>query len=175
MNCKIYFPNLTPDDFQREDKNNESISLTYGEIFPGDFMNFMETYFRNLPNPYMLDVGSGCGRFAEYVSKHGGFAVDGIEIDKNRHEKSLQEKKYNTHFIHDDFENISFHSYNILYCCNACFDKKDNHRLYHKILNEFKGLCILFEKPKLFKKFFHKQYYVKTSWNLQQEIYLIFM
>ena len=112
----------------------------------------------------MIDIGSGCGRLVEYVSKHGQFPVDGVEIDEKRYKKSIQQKKFNTQYIYNDFENVDFSSYNILYCCNVCFDKKDNHRLYHKILKEFKGLCILFEKPKIFRNFFHKQYFVKTTW-----------
>lgn len=175
MNSSVYFPKLEPSDFLISDKNTNSDSLTYGEIFPSDFMNVMERYIRNTPNPYMIDIGSGCGRLVEYVSKHGQFPVDGIEIDKKRYEKSIHEKNFNTHYIYDDFENVDFSPYNILYCCNVCFDKRDNHRLYHKILKEFKGLCVLFEKPKIFRNFFHKQYFVKTTWNLQQEIYLIFM
>ncbi len=166
MDVRIYFPHL--EHFHQKDES----SHPYGEIFSSDFMNFMQPYLRNQPHPYMLDVGSGCGRFAEYVSKHGGFPVDGVEIDIDRFEKSQKQKKFNTEFIYGHFEKINFEPYSILYCCNLFFTEEDNQRLCQKIEKEFKGLCILYTRP--FPDRFYKRYFVKTSWNLNQDIYLIF-
>jgi hypothetical protein len=147
----------------------------YGEIFPNDFMNFMHRYIRNIPFPYMIDVGSGFGILAEYVSKHGIFRVDGIEMDRYRYERSIQSKKYDTVYLHGCFTNISFENYNILYSCTLFWKKGDANRFYDKIKQEFKGLCVLYEKPEQLKDYFHKKYVVKTTWNLEQTIYLIFM
>lgn len=169
----LVFDKISNDDFYITDFNNTS--LYYGEANYKDVYKIIKKYKKN--NFNMLDVGSGCGKIVFTCCIELDISVDGIEIDKNRFQKSeLLQEKLNLYdkvnFINDNFSNLYFGNYDILYCCNLIFEDKDNELLYKKILKEFTGLFILFKFEKILLPYFISQECVNCSWSKNVAIYI---
>ena len=134
-------------------------SYFYGEADINDLYKIINTIIHeyydveNESSLSFIDIGSGTGKLILYLYEHSMLNIVGIEIIKHRYSKSLElleqiNKKINKinypEFIYDDFKNIYFGNYDILYCCNLVFSDEDNNILYNKLLNECKGYVILF-------------------------------
>ena len=167
---------IKSEDFQISnelDRNNSS--FIYGEVCHQDLSNLiskLEFFDRTF-----LDIGSGCGKIVIYLAYKFDIFIDGIEIDKNRFQKSLQLLETfklfnNISFFNTDFRKVYFGNYDIIYCCNLVFSKEDNNELYKKIIKEFRGICMLFNFNHLIKKYLIKTEKIKTSWNSSENIYL---
>ena len=101
----------------------------------------------------------------------------GIEIHNARFNQSitLQDEldiHANTEFMKEDFRNIYFGNYNVLYCCNTIFEEEENNILFDKINEEFNGYFILFEYDNVLKPYFIKEMNVRTSWNKNVPVYI---
>ena len=173
MNYKI-----SPEDYQISynlDKSNNS--YIYGEVNSSNIINILQNI--EYKNRIFLDIGSGCGKLIMDVSYELDITCTGIEIDINRFNKSLeiQEKKslFNVEFINNDFRNIYFGYYDIIYCCNTIFSKEDNKYLYHKIIKEFNGYLLLFNYDHLLKKYLIDKKKVITSWCKEVVIYIFYI
>ena len=173
---KLLFEKIDLDDFKITDKINlNRSSLTYGEVSNLDIGNLISSLKINCEN--MLDVGSGCGKLVIYLAITLNINIDGIEIDKNRFNKSeylletydLYDK---VNFINDTYENLYFGNYDLIYCCNLVFEYEDNIKLYNKIKNEFNGIVILFIYDKILLPYLTSQHIVKTSWSNEVPIFL---
>ena len=142
--------------------DNESIKLVFDQVFANGSKNECE---RGLYS--FLDVGSGCGRLCEYLHNHFDFFVCGVEVDRQRFEKSLDKNANCDEFLEflcDDFRNIYFGNYDILYCCNTVFSHEDNHALYKKIVREFKGMCFLLDYNSILLPYYKEKFVINTSW-----------
>ena len=164
------------EDFQICDElDDNNSSFIYGEVCHielSEIIKKLEIFDRTF-----LDIGSGCGKVVIYLAYKFNLLIDGIEIDKNRYEKSLHLlEKYNLFnnisFYNTDFNKVYLGNYDVIYCCNLVFSKEDNHKLFKKIIKEFSGIVILFYYNYLFKNYLIKTYNIKTSWNRNQEIYI---
>ena len=102
--------------------------------------------------------------------------IEGIEIQKNRYEKAtnLLNNKMNTNivFYNDNFQNIYFGNYDLLFCCNTIFTEEDNNILYNKIINEFNGIFILCTLTHKLLHFFAEKKYIKCSWYSEIPVYI---
>ena len=160
-----------------DESNIHKSSLIYGEVSHIDIKNIISSLNSNLNCENILDIGSGCGKLVVYIALKLNINVDGIEIDKNRFNKSEELLEYydiynKVNFINDTFENIYFGNYDIIYCCNLVFDNEDNNKLYHKIEKEFNGIFILFEFNNILLPYLKYSEYIKTSWNSKVKIYI---
>ena len=166
---------VLPEDYtisEDLDKNNES--YIYGEVNPINIIEIIKNI--NYDNRTFLDIGSGCGKIIISIADKLNITSTGIEIDKNRFNKSLKIQEKYLHlgidFINTDFRNIYLGSYDIIYCCNTIFSKNDNKLLYKKLMNEFKGYLLLFEYDFTLKKFLLDKKIIKTSWSKEVPIYI---
>ena len=169
----LVFNKINKDDFYIKDLNNTS--LYYGEANYDDIHKIIKKYKKN--NYHMLDVGSGCGKIVLSCCMELNISVDGIEIDEDRFKKSeLLLEKLNLYdkinFINDNFSNLYFGNYDILYCCNLIFEDKDNDMLYKKIIKEFTGLFILFKFDKILLPYLISKDSVNCSWSKNVAIYI---
>lgn len=73
--------------------------------------------------------------------------------------------------INNFANNRKWGNYDLLYCCNTVFEYEENNKLYKKLVNEFKGVCFLFNYGDKLKNNFHKKYTVKTSWQQNVSLY----
>ena len=164
------------EDFQISselDRNNPS--FIYGEVCHIDLsilINKLEILDRTF-----LDIGSGCGKIVIYLAYKFNLFIDGIEIDKDRYQKSLELlESFNLYnnitFFNNDFREIYLGNYDVIYCCNLVFSKEDNNELFKKIIREFNGIIILFYFNHLIKKYLIKTEKIKTSWNREENIYI---
>ncbi|VVU95797.1 hypothetical protein CPAV1605_1553 [seawater metagenome] len=173
---QIYFERICGSDYDiAPELSTNSSSLIYGEVSHNDIYKIINEIKSNESN--FLDIGSGCGKLAIYLAKKLNVFVDGIEIDKNRYEKSNQLiDKFDlfdkVSFINNDFRNLYFGNYDFLYCCNLVFDQEDNNILYLKIEKEFNGIFILFEYSNKLSQYFIKQEQVQTSWSKRVNIFI---
>ncbi|MBI96151.1 hypothetical protein CL656_03305 [bacterium] len=162
--------NIDPEDYKMDDKFNSS--LIYGEC---DSYN-LYTILNKIQNKYninsFLDVGSGCGKIIIYLAKNfNHIYFEGVEIQKNRYDKSiklLNNDKYhfeNISFLNDDFKNLYFGNYDVIYCCNTIFTEEDNDILYNKILNEFKGTFILTTMSCKIIQYYKEKIMIRSSWH----------
>jgi len=171
MNLKI-----DQEDFKVDKKLNHQISsYLYGEANYISIYDVIKKYC--FEDCKFIDVGSGCGKIVVYVVKNLGIYADGVEIDRNRYNKSLNLlKEYNLYdkieFLNQDFQNIYFGNYDILYCCNLIFSDEHNIKLYNKILKEFNGIFLLFDFSNDIEEYLIDQITVKTSWNRGQTIFV---
>lgn len=170
----LSFKKLKNNDFEIYDLNQiNNKSLIYGESNHEDVLDIVKSIkFSN-----MLDVGSGYGKLTIFISKKLNVYVDGIEIDKKRYEQSLNILENNdvydkVSFINDNFQNLYFGSYDLLYCCNLVFEDNDNEILYNKILKEFSGTFILFEYNSKLVQFFLYKKIIECTWCKSVEIFV---
>lgn len=148
-----------------------STSYVYGEIYQG----FIHDILRNMNCEYcrFVDIGSGSGNVLLELCNMENVELVGIEIDEDRYNESVVklEKWCNVELIHNNFENIYFGNYDILYCCNCVFENEDNDTLYNKILREFKGKCFLFTYDNKLLPYYKKSFEISTSWVKKTELY----
>ena len=121
-------------DKQMDEKNK---SFVYGEVDYLPFVTLLKddnvTFY---PGDSFIDIGSGCGKFLSGIAMQQYFKemyFHGIEIHNARFNQSimLQDEldiHANTEFIKEDFRNVYFGNYNVLYCCNTIFEEEENGR-----------------------------------------------
>ena len=176
INLKLLNSKISEEDFKFLKKNNyEDSSFIYGEICNKDLLNILIKYIRD--EKTMLDVGSGCGKLSIYIALKLNIYVEGIEIVKNRFLKSEKLLEFyniyeKVNFINDDFKNLYFGNFEIIYCCNLVFSDYHNNLLYQKIEKEFNGLFILFEYNNLLANYLIDKVVIKCSWNKHTEIFI---
>ena len=150
-------------------------SFLYGEANYNSIYEIIKKYY--FEDCKFVDIGSGCGKIVIYLVNNLNIFADGIEIDQNRYNKSLNLlDKFNLYdkidFFNQDFQNIYFGNYDILYCCNLVFSEEHNNKLYNKIIKEFNGIFLLFDYNSDLEKYFIEEFYIKTSWNRGQNIFV---
>tara|TARA_E500000178_G_C16800720_1_gene652298 strand:+ start:127 stop:663 length:537 start_codon:yes stop_codon:yes gene_type:complete len=155
--------------------NKNNSSYTYGEVSCKDLLEIINQL--NLCDRLFLDIGSGCGKIVLYLAFKLNMISEGIEIDKNRFDKSIEflnrfNLSNNVTFYNESFEKVYLGNYDIIYCCNLVFSNEDNKILYKKIVKEFKGISILFDYDDVLSRFLIKKYNVKTSWSNYQIVYI---
>ena len=182
---------LIDENLEIHSKNFTSFnsSYFYGEADITDIYKIINTIIENNydieneNNLTFIDIGSGTGKLILYLYEHSQLNSVGIEVIKHRYLKSLElleqitnDKKINKvnypEFILDDFKNIYFGNYDILYCCNLVFSDEDNNILYDKLINECKGHVILFNYNNKIKSNLLKEFNIKTSWSNNFLIFL---
>ena len=160
---------ISPREYNSASNKNE----IYGEFKNQEYINLI----KELPYPIlkMIDVGSGCGKGLIYLckSKIGKDLeyVCGIEINEYRYTKSksllsiqapsIQNK---LEFVCEDFKNITFVSYDLVYCCNIMFEPELNKKLIDKLLQEKISIFILYTIEPRCRHLFWKRILVNTSW-----------
>lgn len=160
------------DYFISNELEQSNKSYIYGEVCSKSFINILNTYYNE--NKNFIDIGSGCGRLINEISLNTQLFCTGVEIDENRFIKSMKitENQNNIELLKNHFKDIYFGNYDILYCCNLVFEKEENNLLYQKILNEFNGLCFLYNYSKILRPYYKKQYLINTSWQNNVPLYL---
>jgi len=158
------------------DKNNQS--YIYGEVNPIDIIDVLKEL--NYENYSFLDIGSGCGKIILSVAYELNIFCTGVEIDTLRYNKSMElldkiNVEHNVEFLNNDFKDIYFGNYDIIYCANTVFEKEDNKILYNKILREFNGYLFLFDYDYNLKKYLICQKIIKTSWSKNVILYIFFI
>lgn len=132
---------------------------------------------------HFIDIGSGTGKLILYLYENTLLNLYGIEIIEHRYDKSvklLEEMINNKNidkinypdFVHNDFKNIYFGNYDIVYCCNLIFSKDDNELLFYKFKNEFQGYVLLFFYDDTIKNNLIKEFHINTSWCMNVSIFL---
>lgn len=156
------------------DINNKS--FIYGEVNHEDLLNLINNLSIDITNYHFLDIGSGAGKICIYVNMKLNLLSTGVEIDINRYNDSiiLSENMNldNIYFINDNYKNIFFGDYDILYCCNIVFEFSENKYLFKKILKEFNGIFILFEFDNTLLPYLVKETTINTSWSKNVSIYI---
>ena len=156
--------------------NKENTSYIYGEANYKDLL----LIFKKFKISNFLDIGSGNGKIVLAVAIFMDIFSTGIEIDEGRYDRSLyylnhmnDHKLYESvNFLNDDFRNIFFGEYDLIYCCNTVFSENDNHSLYEKINSEFYGIFILFDYPKNFRKYLIFEKQILTTWSKNVNVYI---
>tara|TARA_B100001248_G_C27293346_1_gene413564 strand:+ start:150 stop:674 length:525 start_codon:yes stop_codon:yes gene_type:complete len=171
MNLKIEKDDFIIDKYL----DQKHTSFLYGEANHDSIYKIIKKYY--FEDCKFIDIGSGCGKIVVHLVNNLNIFADGIEIDSNRFKKSLYLlDKFNLYdkidFYNQDFQNIYFGNYDILYCCNLVFTDEDNKKLYKKIVNEFNGIFLLFDFNNQLKKYFLEEVKIKTSWNKGQTIFV---
>ncbi len=159
-----------------ENLNKENTSFIYGEANYKDLLLIFKKFKIN----NFLDIGSGSGKIVLAVAIYMNIFSSGIEIDEGRYNKSIfylnhfnDHKLYErTEFFNDDFRDIYFGEYDLIYCCNTVFSDIDNESLYEKIKSEFYGIFILFDYPNNFKKYLIFEKEISTTWNKNVKVYI---
>jgi len=157
--------------------DNQNKSLIYGETNYKDLLIIFDKLYSIYNINTMIDIGSGCGNLLIYLaSKFHDIYFEGIEIQKNRYDKSIDNiMKHdldNICIYHDSFINTYLGNYDLLFCCNTIFCDEDNDKLYNKIINEFSGIFILFTMhPKILNYFIEKTT-INTSWCKEVNIFI---
>lgn len=148
-------------------------SYIYGEIYSIDLYNIIKNI--DCENLSFIDIGSGNGNVLLELKKINALNLYGIEIDKNRYEKSIcnveKNNIYDIEIICGDYNDLYFGNYDILYCCNCIFEEEDNTKLYDKIKREFKGHCYLFNYDKTLIPYYKGSYIISTSWVRKTELH----
>ena len=157
--------------------NNDNQSLIYGETNYKDLFNIIEKLSLNYNITTIIDVGSGCGNLLIYLaSKFDDIYFEGIEIQKNRYDKSIDNiNKYeldNICIYNDSFINTYLGNFDLLFCCNTIFCDEDNDKLYNKIINEFSGIFILFTMHPKILNYFIEETTINTSWCKKVNIFI---
>ena len=166
------------------DKEDFKIDLTlddqvssyhYGEANYLSIYEIIKKYY--FENCNFIDIGSGSGKIVIYLVNKLNINADGVEIEPSRYLKSLKLlEKYDLYhkieFYNQDFNEIYFGNYDILYCCNLIFTEEDNKKLYNKIISEFKGIVLLMDYDYELQKHLLEYHFIKTSWNKGQYIFV---
>jgi 2-polyprenyl-3-methyl-5-hydroxy-6-metoxy-1,4-benzoquinol methylase len=164
------------------DLRQSNTSYIYGEVNNESFSEILYSIFshedkESLKLYKFLDIGSGCGRLCTFLQNKYDFFVSGIEIDRQRYQTSINNgnETDKLEFICNNFSNVHFGEYDILYCCNTVFEDEDNDALYKKIIREFKGICFLFNYDKNMLPYYKDEFVIKTSWALKTPLYLFIL
>jgi ubiquinone/menaquinone biosynthesis C-methylase UbiE len=155
-------------------------SFTYGEVYSDSVINTISNLYNEdilFEDYYFIDIGCGCGKLLVDITNTLNINSCGIEIEPTRFEEcKLQIENYKMdskiELYNDNFKNIYFGNYDVLYCCNFVFSKEDNLMLYKKIINEFTGYVILFDYNHILKPFYISEHIVKTSWSPNVKIFV---
>lgn len=154
-------------------------SYIYGEIDNDSIKTVFDKFFdKNMDLYSFIDIGSGCGRLCAFLQEHYNFFIYGVEIDRQRYEKSIKNSAFSNGFseiLCDDFQNLYFGNYDILYCCNTAFSDEDNEVLYKKIVNEFNGKCFLFDYNRILIPYYKDKFVIKTSWSKNTYLYMFLL
>ena len=115
---------------------------TYGEINDLQFLyNEIKNIFsfnNILDQDYIFyDFGSGYGKIVNFFSEHYKKSI-GIEIDKERFQKSLIYVSNNIEFYNINFFDQNIESSCIILINNLCLGTGTNKRLSYKLLDECK-------------------------------------
>ena len=167
---------IEEDDFIVDSCLDSNISsFLYGEANYKSIYEIIKKYY--FEDCKFIDIGSGCGKIVIHLVNNLDIYADGVEIDQNRYNKSLKLlDKFNLYdkidFFNQDFQNVYFGNYDILYCCNLVFSEDHNKILYNKIIREFDGVFLLFDYNCDLEKYFVEEIYIKTSWNRGQNIFV---
>ena len=153
---------------------------TYGEINDLQFLyNEIKNIFsfnNILDQDYIFyDFGSGYGKIVNFFSKHYKKSI-GIEIDKERFQKSLIYLSNNI-----EFYNINFFDQNIKSSCivlinNLCLGIGTNKRLSYKLLDECKknDMIILTKQMPSLKKYYLYYKTIECSWGNSELYFYLF-
>lgn len=153
---------------------------TYGEINDLQFLyNEIKNIFsfnNILDQDYIFyDFGSGYGKIVNFFSEHYKKSI-GIEIDKERFQKSLIYVSNNI-----EFYNINFFDQNIKSSCivlinNLCLGIGTNKRLSYKLLDECKknDMIILTKEMPSLKKYYLYYKTIKCSWGDSELYFYLF-
>lgn len=153
---------------------------TYGEINDLQFLyNEIKNIFsfnNILDQDYIFyDFGSGYGKIINFFSKYYKKSV-GIEIDKERFEKSLMYNKDNIEFYNINFFDQNIESSCVILINNLCLGIGTNKRLSYKLLEECKknDMIILTKEMPALKKYYLYYKTMECSWgNSELYFYLI--
>ena len=147
---------------------------TYGEIddvktLHQEIINITSSNKLDLKNYLFYDFGSGYGKIVNYFSNHCLESI-GIEIDRERYEKSLQFKSDNIHFLNFDFYYTKIKNPNIILINNLCLGIGTNKRLSLKLLNECtkNDILILTKKMVNLENYYLYHQLVKCSWGYSE-------
>jgi len=179
---------IEEEDFFIDDKLDKSnSSYIYGEVSVESMFKIFDTIdlIDSKESCSIIDIGSGCGKLVIGTAIKYNVMIDGVEIDKERYQKSIKLLEYiqennlceqnlysNIYFFNNSFKDIYLGNYDIVYCCNLVYSKNDNKILFEKILREFSGYLFLFCYEKNLRPYYKKQFIVKTSWNDEQKLFL---
>ena len=157
--------------------NSYNSSFFYGEVNNNDISSIIKCILKEIKCDYnlnFLDIGSGCGKLVIFLNENTNLYCTGIEIIEHRYLKSLNliNENYDIEFFNDNFKNIYFGNFDIIYCCNLVFSEDDNNLLYHKLNNEFKGYALLFTYNNKINHYLINEFKVNTSWQKNVNIYL---
>ena len=147
---------------------------TYGEINDLQFLyseinNIFSFYKINNQDYIFYDFGSGYGKIVNFFSKYYKKSI-GIEIDKERFQKSLMYASNNIEFYNINFFDQNIESSCIILINNLCLGIGTNKRLSLKLLNE----CTKYDMLILTKKMVNLENYflyfrlVKCSWGYSE-------
>lgn len=168
------------ENYMYETENKTNPSLIYGETDHNKLIYIIKKLEKTYNITNFIDIGSGCGNLIIHLSSAFPYIYfEGIEIQKNRFEESLRKRdeinNSNLYVFNTSFYNEYIGNYDFLYCCNTIFSDDDNKKLYEKILNEFKGICILFTNPPCLLKYFIDQDFIGSSWHSHVPIYIYYL
>lgn len=141
------------------------------EIIPSSLHHHLDRYLKNYIHPTFLDIESQHENLLDYLVNHKyihhGYGIQSKKSNFKHHDRIT--------LLHDNFENIFFGDYNVVYCNNISFSDNENEKLFEKIKKECRGIVILYKFPVSFTNdFFYKIYEVKTTTNTTEWIALFF-
>lgn len=153
---------------------------TYGEINDLSYLhNEIKNIFSfnniNHQDYIFYDFGSGYGKIVNFFSKYYKKSI-GIEIDKERFQKSLNYDNNNIEFYNSNFFDTNIASSCIILINNLCLGTGTNKRLSYKLLNECEknDMIILTKKMPALDKYYLFYKMIKCSWgNSELYFYLI--
>jgi SAM-dependent methyltransferase len=113
-------------------------------IFGVSDLEILNTFFENIKlNGNFLDLGSGDGRVVFLASLFCN--ATGVEFEKDLvdlSEKYKKELNLNCDFICDDFENLDFSKYSVLFSFSDNFFSE---KFIQKLKKEFKGTLYVYQ------------------------------
>ena len=151
----------------------------YGEIDKSDMVKLIKLLPYSIQT--MLDVGSGCGDALFHIAEISPQMdyIAGIEIVKYRHEKSMLrwerapfEIQNKIILYEGNFEAFSFHTYDLVYCCNTMFDDDLNEKLVTKLLCECNLFFVLYTKEPKCMHLYIDTMNVNTTWQKKVPVYI---
>ena len=152
-------------------------SYTYGEVFADNIIDTIRNLYEediSFEEYYFIDIGCGCGRLLMEIEEKLKMNCCGVEIEPVRYNECVKQIGTNNKIevFHNEFKNIYFGNYDVIYCCNFVFSKEDNDLLYLKIMKECNGYVFLFDYNHILKPFYKCEFNVKTSWSKSVKIFV---
>ncbi len=129
----------------------------------------------NLKDIHGIDLGCGDGRVIDNYNKNiENSNWSGIELSEYRVENSKY--KNDNNLIIGDLLDLDYSDYNFIYLSNVCFTDELNSKIEYKILNEFNGYLLTFNKIEYYKLFRRsnliKKFSIETNWIKEHEVYI---